>query len=187
MFCRKKQNQSRYNSVPTSDDQKKTDNATEPIRGDTTEVSGNHIARLMYYLHCVKNCVNVDISANLVDFKRFYLLTESEKRDVVILAHRLRPSVTNNVIFFEVGDQLLPSTPNDFMDVTDPLVKESFHVTKTEVIMDGSKYSVTKVMVYRPIWMYDFFEAPFREENWRIGLNHGIPVSYFCLLSFRSY
>lgn len=146
-------------------------------------IPADNIARLMYYLHCVKLCADFDFNSRLVDFTNHRLLTESEKRDVVITAHRFRPAVLRNVLFFEVDYQnyLLSGTSNNFLDFSDPVVIGSFNLYSNAVTVDGVQYIIGKVMLYKHSWMDDYYFIPFEEEKWRIGLDSS-PVScpFFC-------
>jgi len=133
----------------------------------------NHpTAKLMYYLHCVRNCVDLEISSRLVDFKNYYLLTELERRDVVAFAHRFRPRVLCNVIFFEVSDDsyLLPKSSNNFLAFDDPVVIGSFKLASNPITVDGVQQIIKRIMLFKYGWVHDYFEVPFGEEKWRIGL-----------------
>lgn len=140
--------------------------------GDATQIPSNHMARLMYYLHCVKNCVDLDIGSRLIDYKNHRLLTEIERRDVLIYAHRFRPGVLRKVIFFEVevDNYLLPNSTNTFLAFDDPVVIGSFNLTSNLILVDGVQFIIKRVMVFKYSWLHDYFIVPFSEEKWRIGL-----------------
>lgn len=142
------------------------------VIGDTAIIPNNHIAKLMYYLHCVKNCVDVDITSRLVDYKNYRLLSEIERRDVVIHAHRFRPGVLRKVIFFEVEEDnyLLPNATNNFLAFNDPVVIGSFNLTSNLILVDGQQFIIKQVMVFKYSWLHDYFIVPFADEKWRIGL-----------------
>jgi hypothetical protein len=93
--------------------------------GSSAEIPNHPIAKLMYYLHCVKNCTDLNVSTKLTDYKNFDHLNDEELRDVVIYAHRYRPRVLRNLLFFEVDAQnyLLPQSYNIFLNIDDPEVK----------------------------------------------------------------
>ena len=143
------------------------------VIGDGRVVPNNYIARLMYYLHCVRNCVDLEITSRLVDFRNYHLLTELEKRDVVAYAHRFRPRVLRNVIFFEVSDNnyLLPKSSNNFLAFDDPVVIGSFNLASNAITVDGVQQIIKRIMIYKYGWLHDYFEQPFSEEKWRIGLS----------------
>lgn len=142
------------------------------VIGDTTVIPNDNTARLMYYLHCVKNCVDVDISSRLVDYKNFRLLSDIERRDVVIYAHRFRPGVLRKVIFFEVEEDnyLLPNATNNFLAFDDPVVIGSFNLTSNVILVDGVQFIIKRVMIFKYSWLHDYFVVPFSDEKWRIGL-----------------
>lgn len=153
------------------------------VIGDTTVVPAFSMAKLMYYLRCVKTCVDLEISSRLIDYRNHQILTELEKRDVVTFAHRYRPDVLRNLIFFEVDERssLLPSSANNFLSVDDPVVAEHFTLACNEITVDGVEYPIKKLLVFKYCWLHDFFSVPFAEENWRIGLSPK-PVSYLSYL-----
>jgi len=126
----------------------------------------------MYYLNCLKNCVDLELSHRLTDYKNHFLLNEEEKRDIVVLAHRYRPRVMRNIIFFEVDDQsyMLPHTSNNFLEFNDPVVIASFNMPSNVVVVDGVSSIIRRVMIYKYTWMHDYFEVPYEREKWRIGL-----------------
>lgn len=142
------------------------------VIGDANVIPSNHIARLMYYLHCIRNCVDLEVSSRLIDFRNHHLLTELEKRDVVATAHRFRPRVLQNVIFFEVSDDnyLLPKSANSFLAFDDPVVIGSFNLASNAITVDGVQQIIKRIMIYKYAWVHDYFEIPFAEEKWRIGL-----------------
>ena len=177
MFWRKKE------AKPTvvDDDGKPADNANQVHQGtkapaiieNSAVIPHNHIARLMYYMHCVRNCVDIEISSRLVDFRNYHLLTEVEKRDVVAYVHRFHPRVLGNVIFFAVSDDnyLLPKSTNNFLAFDDPEVIGSFNLPSNVVSVDGVQHVIQRIMIYKYSWLHDYFETPFNEEKWRIGLS----------------
>lgn len=137
-----------------------------------TAVPNNYIARLMYYLQCVKNCVDINISPRLLHYEDFHVLADHEKRDVVQWAHRFRPGALRNTIFFEVANDnyMVRETANTFLLFDDPVVIGSFHLASNAITVDGVRTVIRKVMVYKHAWLVDYFLTPFTEEKWRIGL-----------------
>lgn len=188
MFFRKKESKADI----VDDNGKTVDPTINKMHNGTTStivieegsvIPRNYIARLMYYLHCVRNCIDLEISSRLIDFKNFHLLTELEKRDVVAYAHRFRPRVLRAVIFYEVSDDsyLLPKSSNNFLAFDDPVVIGSFNLASNAVTVDGVQQIIKRIMVFKYAWLHDYFEVPFNEEKWRIGLAPR-KVRFSCLL-----
>lgn len=142
------------------------------MRTNTTVVPNDSIARLMYYLNSVHNCVDIVISDRLLNFRNYYDLTEIEKRDVVAYAHRYRPSALRDVIFFEVEERsyLLPDTSNNFLALDDPVVIGSFNLSSNVILVDGVQSIIRRVMIFKHTWLTSYFTVPFEDEKWRIGL-----------------
>lgn len=156
------------------------------IIGDTTVVPAFSMAKLMYYLRCIKTCVDLEISSRLIDYMNHQLLTELEKRDVVIYAHRYRPGVLRNIILFEVDDHssLLPRSANNFIAIDDPVVAEHFTVASNDITVDGRDYPIKKLLIFKYSWLHDFFSVPFAEENWRIGLSpKPVSIQLYCSIA----
>lgn len=143
------------------------------VIGDTTVVPAFSMAKLMYYLRCIKTCVDLEIGSRLIDYMNHQLLTELERRDVVVFAHRYRPGVLRNVVLFEVDDHspLLPRSANTFLAVDDPMVAEHFTPASNDISVDGVEYPIKKLLIFKYSWLHDYFSVPFSEENWRIGLS----------------
>lgn len=154
-----------------------------PVVTATIVIPDNAIAKLMYYLHCVNNCAPLLISPRLLDYQNYLTLNDVEKRDVVIFAHRYRPVVVRNVLFYEVDDQnyLLPHISNKFLELTDPVVIQSFNLPGKMIIVDGVASTISRVMIHKFVWGIEYFEQPYSQENWRIGISPR-PVSSFLFL-----
>jgi len=150
----------------------------EPEKPDAqvVDVPDNSLSKLMYYLHCVRACIDINVSSRLFDFKNYRLLTELEKRDVVAAVHGCRPGLLRNVIFFEVDNDnplLAVSTqiPNNcFYDLNDSIVSESLHPNYNVICLDGAESVIHRVMVYNDAWIQDNFYTPFVELKWIIGI-----------------
>lgn len=142
------------------------------MKTNTTVVPADNIARLMYYLNSVNNCVDIQIDDRLMNFRNFHLLTELEKRDVVTCAHRYRPGALGGIIFFEVENSsyLLTDTSNNFLALDDPVVIGSFNLNSNVVVVDGVQSIIRRVMIFKRAWMASYYSIPFDEEKWRIGL-----------------
>jgi len=145
---------------------------TIAMRSTPISIPEDNIAKLMYYINAVHNCVDIKISDRLMSYRNVDDLTEQDKRDVVAFVHRYRPSALRNVIFFEVDDRsyMLPTTTNNFLDFQDPVVIGSFNLPSNLVMVDGVQHIIRRVMIFKRVWMSDFFIEPFEAEKWRINL-----------------
>lgn len=135
-------------------------------------VPNDSIAKLMYYLNSVHNCVDIVVSDRLLNFRNYYNLTEQEKRELLTLVDRYRPSALRDIIFFEVEDSsyLLPETSNNFLALDDPVVIGSFNLSSNVILVDGIQSVIRRVMIFKHSWQINYFNIPFDEEKWRIGL-----------------
>lgn len=155
----------------------------KPMHSHTTVVPDDSIARLMYYLNSVHNCVDIAISDRLLNFRSYYDLTELERREVVTYAHRYRPDALRDIIFFEVEERsyLLPDTSNNFLALDDPVVIGSFNLASNVIMVDGVQSIIRRVMIFKRVWLTSYYNVPFEDEKWRIGLGPQ-PVSYLSSL-----
>jgi len=143
------------------------------MKRENVVIPNNHIAKLMYYLNSIHTCADLVISSRLLDFRNHSFLSEVERRDVVIYAHRYRPSVLNGILFFQVPSDsyLLPHSANNFLELDDATVISSFNLPSNVIIVDGAQHIVKRVMIYKFSWINDYFDVPYEHENWRIGLS----------------
>jgi hypothetical protein len=145
---------------------------TVALLPNAISIPEDNIAKLMYFLNAVHNCVDVAFDDRLINYRYYYDLSDEERREVVTFAHRYRPAALRNVIFYEVDDTsyMLTTTSNRFLELNDPVVIGSFNLPSNVVLVDGVQHVIRRVMIYKRVWAREFFMDPFEGEKWRIGL-----------------
>ncbi len=78
------------------------------VTGTTTTVPNNSLARLMYYLKCVRSCLpSLDIPDRLCNYNNYFYMSNDDSKTVVAYAVLLSPDVLNNEVFFPVSDSYM--------------------------------------------------------------------------------
>ena len=59
--------------------------------GRSVYVPSNDYAKLMYYLSCVFTVIQYEENNKFIDYEHYYLLTQDEKKALIVLALLLNP------------------------------------------------------------------------------------------------
>jgi len=156
--------------------------------GVKTTVPEDNIARLMYYLNCMHNCIPGDVVPSMfTNYSRYYSLSDDEKTAVVGLSVLLSPDLLLGKVIFPVDNssQLLNGMTNEFYDLREAKRLLAGAATAEGVlILEGKTVDVTKIMVFTENWLMKFFINPLKSEAWRIrqlsheGSSSPRPISY---------
>ncbi len=122
-------------------------------------IPSNPKAKLIYYLSCVKKLVDYDDI--FTDYKKYNLLTESELSDVYEIAKLLNPSLFINSGIIIVDPRLIFDGSNiKFYEKTDSNIYDH---PNEEIIIDGEKVKVLKVMACTDQWLKTYYHEPITE------------------------
>ena len=145
-------------------------------------IPDNNIAKLMYYLDCLVNIIDLDDGTvnldRLTDYEHYYNLTEEEQKTVAGLCIVSNPEALEQFSLLLVKPELLPNgSGNEFFDIKDPRlgveVPEAVTFAETPV-------KVLKVMVCTEEWIDKYYTQPaqsFIEEEQAKAQNNGANVN----------
>ena len=145
-------------------------------------IPDNRIAKLMYYLDCLVNIIDLDDGTvnldRLTDYEHYYNLTEEEQKTVAGLCIVSNPEALEQFSLLLVKPELLPNgSGNEFFDIKDPRlgveVPEAVTFAETPV-------KVLKVMVCTEEWIDKYYTQPaqsFIEEEQAKAQNKGANVN----------
>ena len=129
--------------------------------GSITQVDNNILARLMYYLNSVCSVVDdfgslAPNMGRLIDYDRYFLLTDFEIGQVFRLCIMFRPELLIDKCFFE-DEEMCGNCNNEFYEITRVnrrmLIEENF-------IVGDQQVHISKVMFYKPAWMLQNYWLP---------------------------
>ena len=129
--------------------------------GTTVQVPANPRAKLMYYLSCVCNALQLDTSdtrniARLKDYQNYAFLTEDEKKQLLVFCAILSPDVLLNKVFFQ-NDQMCGDSSNEFYDIG---TVASHLVVSSSIVIGGQKKSIRKIMTFKMSWLQNNYLQP---------------------------
>ena len=131
--------------------------------GRTVTVPDNKLAKLMYYLQCVFNVIQIDESTRLTDFENYYDLTKEEEQTVLGLCALFNPKVMIELSLFIVAPELVPEgRRNQFYQLTDDRI--GVHVN-SEVVIGGRVIKVLEIMACTRNWLEANFYDPVDEYS----------------------
>ena len=134
----------------------------KPI-GRTVSVPGNKLAKLMYYLRCVFNVIQIDEDTRLTDFENYYDLTKEEEQTVLGLCALFNPKVMTELSLFIIAPELVPEgSRNQFYQLTDDRI--GVHVN-SEVVIGGRVIKVLEIMACTRNWLEANFYDPVDEYS----------------------
>ena len=145
-------------------------------------IPDNRIAKLMYYLDCLVNIIDLDDGTvnldRLTDYEHYYNLTEEEQRTVAGLCIVSNPEALEQFSLLLVKPELLPNgSGNEFFDIKDPRLGVE---VPEEVTFAETPVKVLKVMVCTEEWIDKYYTQPaqsFIEEEQAKAQNKGANVN----------
>lgn len=118
--------------------------------GTSVTVPENPRAKLMYYLSCVCDALQLDSSdtrniARLKDYQNYFRLTEEEKSELLVLCAVLSPDVLLNKVFFQ-NDRMCGNSSNEFYDIG---TVASQLVVSSSIVIGGQRKNIRKIMTFK--------------------------------------
>lgn len=129
--------------------------------GTSVTVPENPRAKLMYYLSCVCDALQLDSSdtrniARLKDYQNYFRLTEEEKSELLVLCAVLSPDVLLNKVFFQ-NDRMCGNSSNEFYDIG---TVASQLVVSSSIVIGGQRKNIRKIMTFKIAWLRKFYLEP---------------------------
>ena len=126
---------------------------------DTTvdvTVPDNPYAKLMYYLHCIEDCISIDFGS-LSDYSNYYKYGSDEKSAVVELCQLLTPELLEECgVFFYCGSL---DRGNKFIELKYEGVAAA---ANREITIGAYRCVVTQKMLYKYDWEMRYYKNPLR-------------------------
>ena len=135
--------------------------------GQSVTVPNAPEARLMYYLNCMCNVIDMDNTPSMRrkrNYSQYYLLDDSELRELLILCVLLSPDELLNRCIFQ-NDGLCGDSNNEFYNVN---AVNTTLVVANSVVVGGQRRQVQKIMVFKRVWMERNYFQPLGELNERL-------------------
>lgn len=143
--------------------------------GKVVSVPNNNIARLMYYLSCVNNCLEKNgqklLEQRHTDYQNFAQLSDEEHTLIVLLALLLSPDELIGLCFFVVdeGSACLRGSSNEFLEITSARNVLGALLTQDKVfVFKGDEVRTSRVMLSTKGWIQNNFVLPFSGEIGRL-------------------
>ena len=123
-------------------------------------VPNSPVAKLMYYLDCVCQCVSTDASSmqRLRDYQSNYTkLTQREQATLLDLCTTLSPDKLIGKVFFR-NEKM--QERNQFLEIS--TVSMKLEVSQT-LMIGGTQQTVKRVMMFKNEWMETYYVQPNKE------------------------
>lgn len=124
-------------------------------------VPDNDTARLMYYLNCMCCVLQLEVSdysiKRLRDYKKYYLLTTDEKKELLRLCGLISPEKMDGQCIFHSEEICGVDATNRFFRVDST---DTGFVAAANVFVGAVQVSVTKFMVYKTKWVNRYYIDP---------------------------
>jgi hypothetical protein len=130
--------------------------------GHTVTIPNNDLARVMYYLQCVTQAVDMDILPDdCIEYQNYRYLSESRVDLVINFAQILSPGELINKLIFrdDEGAFIKDGMLNDFASIT--VACDMIHVQQS-VVIGGKVQDVSKVMFFKSEWLTRNYYDPMR-------------------------
>lgn len=129
--------------------------------GVSVSVPNNPRAKLMYYLSCVCNALQLDSSdtmsiSTLTDYQKYFRLTEEEKKKLLVFCVTLSPDVLLNKVFFQ-NDRMCGDSNNKFYDI---VTVSNQLVVSSSIVIGGQRKNIRKIMTFKIAWLRKFYLEP---------------------------
>ncbi|XP_013421302.1 uncharacterized protein LOC106181466 [Lingula anatina] len=135
--------------------------------GTTVTVPNNPKAKLMYYLDCICNVLNLDSSGEirrLRDYENHWRLSEDETNQLLILCLLISPDELINKCIFH-SDEMCGDSGNEFYELS--AVNHTFVVTDS-IMIGGERKRVKEIMCFKMSWIEKNFINPIKSFESRI-------------------
>ena len=132
--------------------------------GHKADVPDNKIAKLMYYLKCIRSLLpgffDEEKYKNCFDYHKYDSISFTERHDIIDLALLFNPQILikKQIIIVTDNEKLLNGMNNEFYKITDKRI--GLHVN-SEIFIGGKTINVMKVMVCKEYWLNKNYFQPF--------------------------
>ena len=130
--------------------------------GHIVTVPNNDLARIMYYLQCVTQSVNMDILPDdCIEYQNYRNLSSNRVDLVIKFAQILSPGELINKLIFrdDEGDFIKRGMINEFASIT--VACDIIHVQQS-VVIGGKVQDVSKIMFFKSEWLTRNYYDPMR-------------------------
>ena len=129
--------------------------------GVSVSVPDNPKAKLMYYLNCICNALDLDTSDSqslqqLRDFKNYWALDEDEVTQLLFLCNMLSPDVLLNKVIFN-DDEMCGDSANEFYEIG---AVRNRMVVSNSIMIGGQTRRVNKIMTFKMSWLRNNYLTP---------------------------
>ena len=128
--------------------------------GHAVTVPNNARAKLMYYLNCVCNVLQLNNPnmRRMRNYSQYHTLSDTEETQLLYLAVLLSPDELIGKVFFP-SDELCGDSNNEFYELSQ--VRNTFAVSSS-VIIGGEQTRVAKIMTFKMSWMTNNYIEPIK-------------------------
>ena len=127
--------------------------------GSLTTVANNPRAKLMYYLDCVSNVLQLDNPnlSRLKNYSRYFALDEEDETLLLYLVILLSPDELIGKVFFPSDALCGGDRNNKFYEISH--VSHLFAVQQN-IVIGGERKRVVKIMTFKQSWIYQYYINP---------------------------
>ena len=135
--------------------------------GVKADVPDNKIAKLMYYLKCIRSLLpgffDEEKYKNCFDCHKYDSISFTERHHIIDLAILFNPQILieKHIIIVTDNEQLLNGANNEFYKITDKRI--GLHVN-SEILIGGKTITVMEVMVCTQYWLNNNYFWPIEED-----------------------
>jgi len=135
--------------------------------GLSVDVPNNYLAKLMYYLDCMNQCLPYIQDGRLTDYRNAHLLTAEETQRVFLFCSILSPEVlVNQVLYLVYTPGMLDGCKNKFFENTEATRAYTMAAALKEVVfIQGNAVVIRKIMIFEDIWMREYYMDPLTEAR----------------------
>ena len=132
----------------------------------TVTVPNNCVAKLMYYLKCVAQALELNDAqtSHLTQYNNWYNLDNEDRRSLLMLCLLLSPDELIGKVFFP-SNELCGDHGNVFYNLNQ--VNNVLAVSGS-VLVGGQQKRVTKIMTFKHVWMQTNYFTPIQVLHGRI-------------------
>ncbi|KAK3088553.1 hypothetical protein FSP39_020507 [Pinctada imbricata] len=132
--------------------------------GVSVTIPNNSKARLMYYLDCICNALELDTSDSqqirkLRDYKNYWALSDDEVTQLLLLCVAISPDKLINKVLFQ-DDDMCGDSSNEFYEIT---AVQSRMVVASSIVIGGQTKRVNKIMTFKMVWLRRYYLEPMQE------------------------
>ena len=135
-------------------------------QSETTTVSFNPKARLMYYLYCVSRVLRTDNLEKYTDYKNFENTPDSEIDEILDLARIFNPKAMVEAGVFKLEENI--DAGNKFLKITNE--QTGIHADQ-EIFIGGITVRVLQLMLFKMTWLQRNYLEPYEKLSRREQLS----------------